>query len=65
MSELEEKLASGKDVILDIDVQGAQQIKELMPEVILIFILQQVTASIKTICRIFMIPRSILEMRFR
>lgn len=37
--ELEELLANGKDVILEIDVQGAKQVKEMFPETILIFIL--------------------------
>lgn len=37
--EIENKLASGKDVILEIDVQGAKQVKEIFPETILIFIL--------------------------
>lgn len=37
--EIEETLESGKDVILEIDVQGAKQIKEMFPETILIFIL--------------------------
>ncbi len=37
--EIEEVLESGKDVILEIDVQGAKQVKELFPETILIFIL--------------------------
>jgi len=45
--ELEEKLSSGKDVILDIDVQGAQQIKEMMPETILIFILAPSMEEVK------------------
>ncbi|MBK5253795.1 MAG: guanylate kinase [Peptostreptococcaceae bacterium] len=34
-----EKLNSGKDVILEIDVQGAVQIKETFPEAVLIFAL--------------------------
>lgn len=37
--ELEDILASGKDVVLEIDVQGAKQVKSLFPETILIFIL--------------------------
>lgn len=37
--EIEETLESGKDVILEIDVQGAKQVKKLFPETILIFIL--------------------------
>ncbi|HWR16716.1 MAG TPA: guanylate kinase [Terriglobales bacterium] len=36
---LAEATAKGKDLILDIDVQGAQQVKEKMPEAISIFIL--------------------------
>ncbi len=34
-----QSLAEGKDIVLDIDVQGAEQIKQLMPEAILIFIM--------------------------
>ena len=34
-----EKLAAGIDVLLEIDWQGAQQIRRLFPEAILIFIL--------------------------
>lgn len=37
--EIEEKLSAGYDVILEIDVQGAKQVKELFPETILIFIM--------------------------
>lgn len=36
---LEEALAAGRDVILDIDVQGARQIKRAYPEAVSIFIL--------------------------
>jgi len=36
---IKEKLAAGKDIILDIDVQGARQVKEKLPEAILIFII--------------------------
>lgn len=45
--ELETKLASGKDVILEIEVQGAQQVKELFPETILIFILAPSMEEVK------------------
>lgn len=38
-NKIEDILESGKDVILEIDVQGAKQVKELLPETILIFIL--------------------------
>ncbi|MCP4597315.1 MAG: guanylate kinase [Neptuniibacter sp.] len=36
---VEDKLAEGKDVILEIDWQGAQQIRRLMPDCLSIFIL--------------------------
>jgi guanylate kinase len=36
---IEAKLARGEDVILEIDFQGAYQIKKLFPEAVLIFIL--------------------------
>lgn len=38
-SSVEEQLNNGKDVILEIDWQGAQQVRELMPEATSIFIL--------------------------
>ena len=36
---VERELAAGKDVLLDIDIQGAQRIKELVPEALMIFVL--------------------------
>ena len=36
---VEEKLAAGKDVLLEIEVQGAMQVKEKFPEAVLIFVL--------------------------
>lgn len=36
---VEEQLREGKDVILEIEMQGARQIKEKMPEAVLLFIL--------------------------
>ena len=36
---LERTLAAGKNIILDIDVQGAIQVKEKMPEAVMIFVL--------------------------
>jgi guanylate kinase len=36
---VEEALKDGKDLILDIDVQGAEQIKKAMPQAVLIFIM--------------------------
>lgn len=38
-SAIEEKLAQGKDVILDIEIQGAKNVKRLMPEAVLVYIL--------------------------
>lgn len=38
-AKVEEKLAVGQDVLLEIEVQGAMQVKEKFPEAILIFIL--------------------------
>lgn len=35
---VEKELAAGRDVLLDIDVQGAAQVKEIMPEAVTIFI---------------------------
>lgn len=37
--EIEKQTAEGKDVVLVIDWQGAEQVKNLMPEAVLIFIL--------------------------
>lgn len=36
---IEERLARGADVLLDIDVQGAKQVKTVNPEAVLVFIL--------------------------
>jgi guanylate kinase len=36
---IEERLARGEDVVLEIDWQGAQEIKQLFPQAVLIFIL--------------------------
>lgn len=38
-SAVEEKLSAGKDVVLDIEIQGAANVKKLMPEAALIYIL--------------------------
>lgn len=36
---IEHHLAQGKDVLLDVDTKGARQVKEKMPEAVLIFIM--------------------------
>lgn len=46
-AEIIEQLNTGKDVILEIDVQGAKQIKELFPETILIFIMAPSMEEVK------------------
>lgn len=38
-SSVEKKLAQGKDVVLDIEIQGARSVKRLMPEAVLVYIL--------------------------
>lgn len=40
-------LATGKDIILEIDWQGAKQIKQLMPEAVLIYILPPSLAELE------------------
>lgn len=46
-AKVEEKLAAGEDVLLEIDVQGAKQIKENYPEGIFIFILPPTLAELR------------------
>ncbi len=38
-SAVERKLAQGKDVVLDIEIQGARNVKKLLPEAVLVYIL--------------------------
>ena len=45
--EIEEKLEAGWDVILEIDVEGAKQVKEKFPETILIFIMAPSMEEVK------------------
>lgn len=45
--EIEEKLKSGLDVILEIEVQGAKIVKEKLPETILIFVMAPSMEEVK------------------
>lgn len=38
-SEIEKHLVNGEDVVLDIEIQGARNIKHIMPEAVLVYIL--------------------------
>ena len=46
-AEIKELLDKGQDVILEIEVQGAQKIKEMFPETILIFIMAPSMEEVK------------------
>ena len=45
---VEEKIASGQNVILEIEVQGALQVKAIYPEAVLIFLIPPSVAELKT-----------------
>src|SRR5688572_32880368 len=45
---VEPQLASGKDVLLEIDWQGARQVREKMPDCISVFILPPSTDALET-----------------
>ncbi|OHV08850.1 guanylate kinase [Kushneria phosphatilytica] len=45
--EVEKRLAAGEDVILEIDWQGARQVREQMPEAVSIFILPPSRAALR------------------
>ena len=47
-SEVEKALKNGKDVILEIDIQGALQIKEKMTQAVLVFIVPPSIQELKT-----------------
>ncbi|ACV63131.1 guanylate kinase [Desulfofarcimen acetoxidans DSM 771] len=46
--EVEKALETGKDVILEIDIQGALQVKEKMPNSVLVFIVPPSLTELKT-----------------
>ena len=45
---LEQRLLAGQDVILEIDWQGAQQVRDIMPEALSIFILPPSKAALRS-----------------
>jgi len=45
---LDERLSAGKDVILEIDWQGAQQVRKLVPQALSVFILPPSKAALKS-----------------
>ena len=47
-SYVETKRAQGKDVILEIEIQGALKVKEKFPEAVLIFVVPPTAADLKT-----------------
>lgn len=46
-SAVEEQLAAGHDVVLDIEIQGARNVKRLMPEAVLVYILPPHMAELR------------------
>lgn len=44
---VEQKLAEGKDVILEIEIQGAQQVKEKMPQALTVFVMPPSAEELK------------------
>ena len=46
-SAVEKKLAQGKDVVLDIEINGARSVSRLMPEAVLVYILPPDMAELR------------------
>lgn len=45
---IEEQLAQGRNVLMDVDTKGARQVKEKMPEAVLIFIMPPSMSELET-----------------
>ena len=45
---VEQKLAEGKDVILEIEIQGALKVREAFPETVLLFVTPPTAAELKS-----------------
>lgn len=46
-SEIDAKLSAGKDVLLDIDVQGSLRVKQMYPDAVLLFVLPPSLATLE------------------
>ena len=46
-SAVEQRLSEGRDVVLDIEIQGARNVKRLMPEAVLVYILPPDMSELK------------------
>ena len=47
-SAIEQKLSEGKDVILDIEIQGARNVKKMMPEAALVYLIPPCIEELKS-----------------
>ena len=53
---VEEQLASGKDVILEIEIQGALKVKEKFPETLLLFVTPPSSEELSNFIHCYQIP---------
>lgn len=47
---VEEQLEAGKNIILEIEIQGAFNIKKMFPDAVLMFLMPPTRQSLKTVC---------------